>query len=538
MRVLFASGIDGPCHRYQVLRRAAQLRRSGAAVLVRSYRDPRLESEAPAHDLLLLYRVPATVGVLRAIDRVRAAGGRIVGSIDDLIFSPDESALPPLDHLPAAEQALWRRGVERYRATLAACDAFLGPTEPLVAEAASLGWEARLHRNAVSPADLALASAARGAVPSRHGDVVLGYFSGTPTHDDDFASIAPALAAVLREHSRVRLRIVGPLRLDAALEPFAARIDRRELVAWSELPALVASVDVALAPIDARRRFALAKGEVKYLEAAAVGTPLVATPTPAFRHAIGAGLRGRLAASPDEWRAALDELIRDRELSRRLGESARADLEERWSEAARAPELRRALEALPSRERSFELAGVEQETAAEIALEPDACPASPGVEVAGATPPLGDGHLLTQRLAPTRNGLCRVDVHSITCGQRLRHELVLRLRRNGAIVGERAIPAEHAPDRSWLALEVPPQRDSAHATYDLEIEAHGSGEANAISLGLAGGAGISALPRPAELEGRRLAAPLALRCFADWQDALPAVPRGGSGSDSRARGAA
>src|SRR5262249_11979747 len=155
------------------------------------------------HDLVFFYRVPATTAVGEAIARARAARRHLIGSIDDLVFSRDAVALPSLDRLSAPEQALWRRGVERYRATLAACDAFLGPPQPLVDEALALGWHARLHRNSLASAELALAEAATEGLARRRGEVVLGYFSGTPTHDEDFASIAPALVEVLRRHPHV-----------------------------------------------------------------------------------------------------------------------------------------------------------------------------------------------------------------------------------------------------------------------------------------------------------------------------------------------
>ena len=524
MRVLFVSGIDGACHRYQVLHRAAQLRRCGAEARVRSYRDPRVLREAAEHDVLFLYRVPATGQVRDAIDAARRNGRRVVGSIDDLVFSPDAAALPNLESAPPEERALFRRGVERYRATLAACDAFFGPTEPLVAEASALAWDARLHRNALSPADLALADRVRREGPRACREVVLGYFSGTPTHDDDFASIAPVLAEILRTRPEVRLRVLGPLRIGEALAPYGDRIERQPLVDWCELPAVVAGVDVSLAPIDTRRRFALAKGEVKYLEAAAVGTPTIASDTPAFRHAIGDGERGRLARDAGEWRGALEELVRDADLRRSLGERARADVLDRWTEAQRGRELWHELERLGARgDGRIADAFAEPEEAAEVALEPDAHPALPRVEIGPASPPIGDGQRLVQSFRPTRDGLCRVDVHAITYGQRLRHELSLRLlRSDGSVAATSTGPASRAPDRGWLALELAPEAESAGRSFEIEIAARGSGPANALSLGLASGGALAGRPGEALLDGAGLGAPLALRAYASWEHALPA----------------
>lgn len=533
MRVLFVSGIDGACHRYQVLHRAAQLRRRGAVVRVCSFRDP-LVADAAEHDVVFLYRVPATAAVGAALERARAAGRRLIGTIDDLVFSPDEAALPRLDHLSPPERALWRRGVERYRATLAACDAFLGPTDPLVHEAARLGWDAQLHRNSLAPAELALAAAARRSAVARRGEVVLGYFSGTPTHDDDFASIAPALAEVLDRHVRLRLAVVGPLRLGPVLARFAERIERRAAVSWSELPAAIAAVDVNLAPIDLARRFALAKGEVKYLEAAAVAVPTVASPTPAFCGAIGADARGRLAGDVPGWIRALDELVGDEELRRELGGRAHADVLERWTEERRADELWSALERVASRGAQappLALGGVDGEATAALALEPDACPVLPPCEPRATTPPLGEGRRLAQTFRPTRNGLCRVDVHSVTFGQALRHPLRLTLRTSGGrMIADEWRDAARLPDRGWFALDLAPEAGSGAESYEIELEARGTGPGNAPSFGLAGADGADELAPPAgvdaasraRLGGEPLAAPLALRAFAAWEHALVA----------------
>ena len=81
--------------------------------------------------------------------------------------------------------------------------------------------------------------------------------------------------------------------------------------------AVLAGVDVSLAPLR-RDRFSDAKSEVKYLEAAAVGVPTIASASPAFEVAIRPGENGLLAATRAEWDAALRALVRDGGLRRRL----------------------------------------------------------------------------------------------------------------------------------------------------------------------------------------------------------------------------
>ena len=72
-------------------------------------------------------------------------------------------------------------------------------------------------------------------------------------------------------------------------------------VPWLELPGVLRDLDVNLAPLAPSSRFNEAKSAIKWLEAALVETPTVATPTGPFREAIEDGGTGLLATTPDEW---------------------------------------------------------------------------------------------------------------------------------------------------------------------------------------------------------------------------------------------
>lgn len=535
MRVLFVSGIDGFCHRYQVLHRAAQLAALGATATVRHFPDPRLPDDLGTHDLLFLYRVPETVATRALLEAAGDLGLPRIACIDDLIFVDDPRCLPDLDSLTPAERDEWRAGVRRYRATIARCDAFVAPTEPLVRMADGLGWRAHLHRNSVSPAELELGRRARDAAAAARdarGGPVLGYFSGTPSHDDDFASIARALRDVLVAEPSARLLLVGPLALPTELDGLADRIDRRATVAWDALPELVASVDVSLAPLLAERPFAAAKGEIKYLEAAAAGVPVVATATAAYRHAIHDGENGLLATTQDEWRRALGALLADAALRERLGAAAARDVARRYGEAARARELLAVVDevrgGLRRRGRGAVLAlpagdGVPDERTARIALEPDARPAFASGAAGDAAPPLGGGSTLTQALRVAHDGLVRVDVHAITYGQAIARRVCLTLRRDdGAVAGSCTVPGAELPDRGWLALELAtPEQSSAGRTYALEITADGARGGSAPTFGLTSAVNEeSGVCGVASLDGAPLDGALALRGFADWRLAL------------------
>ena len=155
MRVLFASGIDGFCHRYAVLHWAEQLATQGIASTAWADTDPRLATALAAHDVLVLYRVPDAPWIQHLLARATALGRPIVFAIDDLIIVPELTEVPPLRGRGEDEHRLWHDGVQRYRRTLEASDALLATTEPIAAVGRALGIPTHLQRCGVSSAELA-----------------------------------------------------------------------------------------------------------------------------------------------------------------------------------------------------------------------------------------------------------------------------------------------------------------------------------------------------------------------------------------------
>lgn len=524
MRVLFVSGIDGFCHRYEVLHRSEQNAACGGQSRVRSFVDPRLPDDLRWADAIFLYRVPFSREIGTLLERARGAGLPLIGSIDDLVFIEDADAQPPLDHLGDRERALWHEGLRRYRATLERCDHFAGPTTPLCDEARRLGWPTSLHPDAASRTELQLGrsvmEARERSTSCRPDDVLLGYFSGTPTHDRDFAVAAPALRKILLRHRHVRLLIVGPLGIPGALQEVSDRLLTRATVPWSHLPALVGSVDVNLAPLQWKQRFSAAKGELKYIEAGAVGVPTIASPTPAFREAISADApTGRLAAREDDWAHALEELIESQELRVELGRAARRDVERRYSTASRTARWSRLLaETRSDSDRPPPSAGPSFRVPwAARALEPDACPGICWSPSSRVSPPLSDGSPLCQPIPAETDGLCAIDVHTVTYGQRFDHRLHLALcAKDGFVIAERTIAGAHLPDRGWVRLHVPePMRAGPDR---LEISARNTADGNAPSFSLTAPRGSDGERPTARLGERPWMAPLAVRSFVRWTD--------------------
>jgi hypothetical protein len=105
------------------------------------------------------------------------------------------------------------------------------------------------------------------------------------------------------------------------------------MLPWTELPARLRQVDVNLAPLVPDSVFNESKSAIKWLEAALVETPTIATPTEPFVEAIDDGRTGILATTPEEWLHALETLLDDADLRSRMGARARRDALLRWAPA-------------------------------------------------------------------------------------------------------------------------------------------------------------------------------------------------------------
>ena len=186
--------------------------------------------------------------------------------------------------------------------------------------------------------------AARAAA-GRTGDGFLhvGYFSGTPTHNRDFAIAAGAVARLLRADAAARLRVVGYLELkDSPLSGLEDRIDVVPLTNYMDLQRLIAETEINLAPLQ-DNRFTNCKSELKYFDAAAVAIPTLASPTFTMANAIRHGVNGVLARV-DEWDEQLGDLVGSyRERGVAMGEAAFEHAMSTYSPSAMAPAVVAAL---------------------------------------------------------------------------------------------------------------------------------------------------------------------------------------------------
>ena len=269
-------------------------------------------------------------------------GTTIIFDTDDLVFEPQLVHWHRgVERLSRAEKELYADGVQRYLATLEASD-FVTTATPLLSELARRRNKiAFTHRNALGREMQALADQLHSERQRRAaGDrVVIGYGSGTPTHDVDFQQAVPALLDIMARYAQAELWLAGPLELPESLHVFADRVRRYPLQDWQGWFRLASNFDINLAPLEPRNLFCRAKSEIKFVEAGALGIPTIATRIDAFVDAITPGMDGFLAGSESEWVESISALIERPELRTAVGSAARQTVIDRYSPAARAQDL-------------------------------------------------------------------------------------------------------------------------------------------------------------------------------------------------------
>jgi len=123
----------------------------------------------------------------------------------------------------------------------------------------------------------------------------IGYFSGTPSHINDFKTIYKELILLLEEFKDIQLKVVGFMEFPPEMQPLIqiGRVTFTPLVDFLELQRLTAEVDVNIVPL-VNNIFTNCKSELKFFEAAVVNTISCATPTNVYQKCIVQGETGFL----------------------------------------------------------------------------------------------------------------------------------------------------------------------------------------------------------------------------------------------------
>lgn len=272
------------------------------------------------YDVVVLQQA-AGVGWQRAIRRLQASGVTVLYEIDDFVHGVGEMR----DHDNAGR--FGKDVVRGFEMTMRAADGIIASTEWLGERYREFSPNVWVCRNGLDLGRYALTRPVRD-------DVAIGWAGGTG-HREAMRPWLKAVESVMRAHEATRFVSVGQDFAHTLRPAFgAARALAVPFSALDTYPAAMTNFDVALAPAGTSGFFR-AKSDLRWLEASALGIPVVADPGvyPELEH----GVTGLHAETPAEARDALDALVRDAGLRERIGAAARAHVREHRSIQAMAP---------------------------------------------------------------------------------------------------------------------------------------------------------------------------------------------------------
>jgi glycosyltransferase involved in cell wall biosynthesis len=340
LSLLIISGVRGDTRRYRTFHLYEQSQLADMNSQLAHITDHDLQKKVEQASLIILHRTFYTDQVSWLINYIHRKGGLVIQDIDDLLFEPAAfSYIDSVDFADPLRTSLYIEEMHLYRNTIEACDAVIVSTDYLAERAKQFNKPVRVHRNAYS---MEMLSQSEKAFKSRRGmdeRIVIGYASGTATHNQDFARIKPALQSIMQKFANAELWLVGPLDPGKDWGRLADRIHQIKKVPWRELPEVLAKFDINLAPIRIDNPFGQSKSEIKFMEAALVKVPTIANPSDAFKVAIRHQFNGFLANSTREWEQTLEQLIFERKRRLEVGNIAYQDVIQSYHPLVRAKEL-------------------------------------------------------------------------------------------------------------------------------------------------------------------------------------------------------
>ena len=320
--ILFINGCTLPHpQRYRVDHQIEQLESAGFFCAGVSY-DKLDINDIKYYRGFVFFRCPITDTVREFIKLAKAENKAVFYDIDDLVIDQKYTdTIKYLKTMSEDELNLYNDGVNRMRETLQMCDYAITTTERLAEELKNYVSDVYINRNVASEKMVKLSLKAMNEVKRDEEKVVMSYLSGSITHNDDFKMILPVVQRLMKEHNNLYLKVVGLLDIPEELQEFKDRILRAPFVSWQELPSIIASIDINLAPLE-ESIFNEAKSENKWTEASLCKTITVASNFGAFKTCIRDGVDGVLCTTTDEWYEKLNKVISDKEYRSKIAEEA------------------------------------------------------------------------------------------------------------------------------------------------------------------------------------------------------------------------
>lgn len=291
---------------------------------------------ADEFQIFIFHRTVTTDLICKFVEKIKNQKKIIIFEADDLVY--DVKFLKLMDYykkMNPLEKRMYKNGLGGDILNDPYVEVCTTTTTYLAKKLEKKGKKVFIVPNKLSKEDVKWSEEilAQNNKKKKHNEeVVIGYFSGTISHNKDFATITKPLMNILKKFPQTKLFLAGPLDPeDELVNKFEERIINTPYVQRKKHFENIASVDINISPLELGNPFCESKSELKFFEAGIVKVPTIAVANQTFSEAIEDGVDGFIVKNKKEWEEKMEELIVNQVLRKKMGEQAHKKVSEKYT---------------------------------------------------------------------------------------------------------------------------------------------------------------------------------------------------------------
>ena len=322
--ILFISSGVGDSAFYRAYNPAEELKLHGFKTATTISDNPNLPKLVDRFKVFVFHRTAQNKNIAKMVQKIKEQGKEIIFDTDDLVYDPQY--LTHMDYfkkMSAVEQEQYKNGIgaeivnDPYVKTCTTTVSYLAD------KLREKNKKVIIVPNRFSDHELEVADKLLEKEKISDGFVRLGYYSGTLSHNKDFASITESLMIILEKYEKVKLLLAGSLDVEDKLNKFSEKIETLPRVPRDEYYGNIYKCDINLAPLEIDNPFCESKSAIKFTETGVLKIPTVAVKNQTFSETIEDGVDGFLAGNTAEWVEKISRLVENENLRKTMGEKAR-----------------------------------------------------------------------------------------------------------------------------------------------------------------------------------------------------------------------
>ena len=277
--------------------------------------------------VIIFYLCPWTPKVNEAITLAKKLNKKVIFDVDNLLIDTKyTNMIPFIKSLSIKEKKLFDENIVRIGKTLKLCDFAVTTTKVLAKELKHYISNVFINPDVVNEEmwKISYDILKKENDKKMKDHLIIGYWNENISLNSNFDMIKPVLLKILKEFKNVEILFFGELNYSVNYKnykEFQLQINYKEVTNLKKLLQIISNVDIILAPLE-NNIFNAAQNEIKWVEAALVKVPTVASNFGVFKQVIKDKETGILCSELNDWYISLKNLIINENFRKKLGENA------------------------------------------------------------------------------------------------------------------------------------------------------------------------------------------------------------------------